>query len=113
MCVHPPPRLLITSGVMWCDMDSISLVKQVLQLSYGSCSMLSVMGMALELKRIVETYLIRVSYCCVSYYLHFNTPFKQLYTSNKMECFSYKGGCGWHGCSHIEVFKRRAGLGYR
>ena len=30
-----------------------------------------------------------------------------------MESFSYKGGCGI--CEHmrIEVFKRRAGLGYR
>ena len=32
VCVCPPPRLLITSGVMWGDMDSIRLVKQVLQL---------------------------------------------------------------------------------
>ena len=30
MCVCPPPRLLITSGVMWHDIDSIRLVKQVL-----------------------------------------------------------------------------------
>ena len=22
VCVCPPPRLLITSGVMWCDIDS-------------------------------------------------------------------------------------------
>ena len=29
-CVCPPPRLLITSGVMWRDIDSIRLVKQVL-----------------------------------------------------------------------------------
>ena len=28
--VCPPPRLLITSGVMWRDIDSIRLVKQVL-----------------------------------------------------------------------------------
>ena len=32
------PRRLITSGMMWCDMDSIQLVKQVLQLLYGNCS---------------------------------------------------------------------------
>ena len=32
VCVCPPPRLLITSGVMWHDMDLIRLVKQVLQL---------------------------------------------------------------------------------
>ena len=30
VCVCPPPRLLITSGVMWRDIDSIRLVKQVL-----------------------------------------------------------------------------------
>ena len=29
VCVSPPPRLLITSGVMWCDIDSRRLVKQV------------------------------------------------------------------------------------
>ena len=32
MCVCPPLRLLITSGVMRCDMDPMRLVKQVLQL---------------------------------------------------------------------------------
>ena len=32
LCVCPPPRLLITSGVIWRDIDSIRLVKQVLQL---------------------------------------------------------------------------------
>ena len=32
------PRLLITSGMMWCDMDPIRLVKQVLQLFYGNYS---------------------------------------------------------------------------
>ena len=37
-CVSPPPRLLITSGVMWCDMGSIQLVQQVLQFSYGNRS---------------------------------------------------------------------------
>ena len=38
MRVCPPLRLLITSGVMWHDMDLIRLVKQVLQLLYGNCS---------------------------------------------------------------------------
>ena len=32
------PRLLITSGVMWRDIDLIRLGKQVLQLLYGNCS---------------------------------------------------------------------------
>ena len=40
VCVFacPPSRLLITSGMMWRDMDLIRLVKQVLQLLYGNCS---------------------------------------------------------------------------
>ena len=36
--VCPRPKLLMTSGVMWRDMDLIWLVKQVLQLLYGNCS---------------------------------------------------------------------------
>ena len=39
VCVCPPPRLLITSGVMWHDIDSIRLVKQVLQLLYSNYSL--------------------------------------------------------------------------
>ena len=38
VCVCPAPRLLITSGLMWHDMNPIQLVKQVLQLLYGNCS---------------------------------------------------------------------------
>ena len=37
VCVSAP-RLLITSGRMWRDMDPIRLVKQVLQSLYGNCS---------------------------------------------------------------------------
>ena len=33
-----PPRLLITSGMMWREMDPMQLVKQDLQLLYGNCS---------------------------------------------------------------------------
>ena len=36
MCVCPSPRLLMTSGVMWCDMDLTQLVKQVPQLLYAT-----------------------------------------------------------------------------
>ena len=39
MCVRLPPRLLITSGVMWRDMYPMRLVIQVLQqYNYGNCS---------------------------------------------------------------------------
>ena len=36
VCVCPRPRLLITSGEIWRDMNLIRLVKQVLQLLYGN-----------------------------------------------------------------------------
>ena len=37
---------------------------------------------------------------------------KQPPISKKTKRFSYKGGCGMHERSHIEAFKRRAGLSY-
>ena len=37
---------------------------------------------------------------------------KQPYISNKMKCFSYKGGCDVRGRTRIKGFKRRADLGY-
>ena len=37
---------------------------------------------------------------------------KQAPICNKTKRFSYKGGCGVRGRSHIGAFKRRAGLGY-
>ena len=61
-CVCLLPRLLITGDVMWRDMDPMRLVKQVLQLLYGNCSRtISLMGVALELVRVVHTKPIRVS----------------------------------------------------
>ena len=45
--------------------------------------------------------------------LYFYSKLKQLYISTKTEHFIYKGGCGIHGHTHIETFKRRAGLGHR
>ena len=65
LCVCLPPRLIITSGVMWRDMDPIPLVKQVLQLLYGNCMSLSLMGMALALVHVVDTNPLRVSYRCI------------------------------------------------
>ena len=42
-----------------------------------------------------------------------NSHLKQLYLSNKMVRFSYKGGYVIRKRMRIEVFKARAGLGYR
>ena len=38
LCVCPLSRLLITSGVIWHDMDHKQLVMKVLQLLYGNCN---------------------------------------------------------------------------
>ena len=47
-----------------------------------------------------------MSYHCISYYFNCNS---QLYTSNKTECYSYKGRCGMIG---TKVFEGRASFGY-
>ena len=47
-------------------------------------------------------------------YCHFHSHLKQLYISNKMEHFNYKGRYSVHRhhmC--IDEFKRKVGLGYR
>ena len=60
--------------------------------------------MALELKHIVESNLIGVSYHCIA----FTFTFKQLYTSCKTKHFSYNGGYGVRGHEHmhIKVFEK-------
>ena len=58
VCVCPPSKLLITSGVIWTPYDWLNK-------GYGflwQLLLLSVMGVTLELKCIVENNLIRVSY---------------------------------------------------
>ena len=49
VCVSPHPRLLITSDVMWHDIDSIRLVKKVLQLLYGNYIVVMVNGHGLSI----------------------------------------------------------------
>ena len=70
----------------------------------------SSVGMALGLKHIVETSLITVSFCSISCTFCLNSDLKQQYISTKTEHFNYKSGCGM---THIETFKRKAGLSYR
>ena len=46
--------------------------------------------------------------------LCFNSCSKQLYVIKKMDLFSYKSVCCMcRCCTHIEVFTRRVGLGFR
>ena len=65
--------------------------------------------MALVIKGIVEINLIRVRQHCISHYL----TIRQLYASNKMEHFSYIGGCSVYEYECIKVFKRIAIFGYK
>ena len=99
MCVCVCP---VTSGIMWFNMDPIWLVKQVLQLLYDPTIEEHCRNQASKSKLMLW-----------KPWIHFNSHLTQLYISNKTERFSYKDGCAMHGCMHIEMFKRRAGLGYR
>ena len=67
----------------------------------------SSVGMALELKLVIETSLMTVDFNCIA------IPFtvtKQLYISNMTnKALLLKSGCG---LMHIKVFKRRADLSY-
>ena len=94
-CVCLPPRLLITSGVMWHDMDPMTVV---------------VGSVVIALMHVIETNLIRVSYHCISHYFHYNGHLKQLYISNTTKHFSYKGGCGVCGQTCIEALKEELDL---
>ena len=54
------------------------------------------------IKCIIETNLERLSWHCLNHYFQFNSPLKQLYINNKMEYFSYKGGCGISILRHLK-----------
>ena len=75
------------------DMDSYDWFNKATAFIQQLKSLLAV-GVPLELKCFIETTLVRVNYHCINSYFH---PYKQLHTSNKMECFSYKDRCGGHG----------------
>ena len=65
--------------------------------------------MALELKHIIETNLVRISHHCISHSYHFNSHLKRLYISNKTERFSYKGGLVCVGI-HISSVEKKSWL---
>ena len=64
LCVCPSPMLLITSGMMWYDRDHIWLVKQVVQLLYGNCTV-SLKGVVFALICVVESNPVKLSKCYV------------------------------------------------
>ena len=102
-------RLLITSGKIWTQYHWLN--------KFYNCYIAAVIdivtryGLSIYACHRHQSHKIKLVLYKPS--IHFNSRLKQLYISNKMERFSYKGGCGVCGHTHIKVFKRRAGLGYR
>ena len=66
MCVSAL-RLLITSSVIWTPYDWLNKFYSF----YVVAVSLLVMGVVLELKHIVETNIVRLSYLCTNHYLTF------------------------------------------
>ena len=108
VCVCPPPRLVITSGVIWNSYDWLN--------KYYSFCMEAMVGISSRRGLRIEVHhinqlnksklaLYKPLFCLYSH-------LKQPYINNKTKRFSYKGGCGVRGRTHIEALKRRAGLGY-
>ena len=86
VCVCPPLRPLITSGVIWCDIDRVRLVKQVLRLFRAfnyfiqHLSSIKWMGMTILTQHVVNACQRKLRWCGTSY--------KR--TTLKTECFIYK-----------------------
>ena len=68
---------------------------------------LLVEDVAIESKHVIETNLVRPSYHFAL--LHIYSHFKQLCISNKIEQFSFSGGCGCR--MHIKAFKEELAWG--
>ena len=85
VCVCSPLKVLIASGMMWCDIDHVWLVKQVLQTAF-SCFIWQLpsvkwMGMALLTQHLVNPCQMILKCCSTSY--------KRI--TRKEEHFGYKG----------------------
>ena len=112
MCVCPPPRLIIASGVMWSDMTPYDWLNE-----FYSFYVTAIVGIDSRHGLRIETHHRnqpnKSKLALYEPLLYFYSHLKQLYISKKMECFSYKGGCGVRGCTCVEAIKRITGLGYR
>ena len=114
LCVYPPPRLLIASarcGVIWTPYDWLNKGYSF----YMTVAIVISGGYGLRIEACYSNQPNKGKLLLYNCYFYFKIPFKQLYTSCKTERFSYKDGCSvcGHMCTHIKVFKRRAGLDYR
>ena len=74
VCVCPPPRVLITSGVIWCDIGRVRLVKQFWRLSPAfnyfllwHLSSVEWMGVAILTQHVVNACQRKLRRCGTSY----------------------------------------------
>ena len=103
--VRPPPRLVITSGVIWTPYDWLN--------KYYSFCMAAIFGRCgLRIEACRKNQPNKSKPALYKPLLRLYSHLKQPYISNKTKCFSYKGGCGVRERTCIEAFKRRAGLDY-
>ena len=109
--VCPPPSLVLTSGVIWRDMDPYDWLNK-----YYSFCMAGIVGIvsrhgfrieACHRNQANKSKLVLYKLLCCLY-----SHLKQPYISNRTKRFSYKGRRGMRGSTLIEAFKRRVGLGY-
>ena len=107
VCVCPLSRLLLTSGVMWHDMNFIWLVEQTLQVFMAAViSIVSRYGLINDPHHRNQPNKSKLALCKPLLLLQ-----QSFYISNKMEHFNYKSKCGVCVCKHIEVLKKKSWLG--
>ena len=115
MCMSPPPRLLIISYVMWAGMiwNSYDWLKKFYSLYMAAIvGIVSRHGLLIKACHRNQPNKSNHKLALYKLLLYCNIYLKQLYISNKIECFSYKGGCGICGCGIcgcicIKAFKSR------
>ena len=92
VCVYVHVCMCVCPLDQWCDVVLYGL----LVIGYGSyIQLVSLVGMALQLKYIIKTIPNKTKLALDKpQQFHFKNHLKQLYISNKTECFSYKGECG-------------------
>ena len=106
MCVSVchPLRALITSGVIWCDIGHVWLVKQVLWL-FRILSLINWKGLALVTQHVVHDRQICQSWCHTS---HRRKRISYLAVATRWSCSVIKVS-GW---MHRFKFKRRLGFSF-
>ena len=106
--VCPPPRLVITSGMIWISYDWLN--KYYTFCTAAIVDIVSRRGLRIEAHRRNQSNKSKLA--LYKPLLRLYSHLKQPYKSNKTKRFSYKGGCGVRGSARIEAFQRRAGLAY-